>query len=227
MIPRDILIVLPAYNESGVILQVIKDIQDAGYNNILVVDDGSTDETPLLLEKTRILNIRHITNLGAGAASQTGIEYGRRKGFSFLLLMDSDGQHHVEDIQLLISAIERSEHDIVIGNRFAMEQNEIPASRRFFNDIANIMTNFFCKKKYKDTQSGFRILNRRAIEKLDLKVDGFGFCSEMIIIAEHMGLSVGETPISVTYSNYSMSKGQSLNNGIKTAYNFMWRILTK
>ena len=218
-------IALPAYNESSVIKHVIQELYDHGFNNIIVVNDGSSDETLSVASNMGVTVLSHILNRGAGAASQTAIDFAKKQDIQYLLLMDADGQHHTSDILSLFKAIYKSEYDIVIGNRFDLSVNDIPKTRIFFNQIANRLTNFFCKKSYSDSQSGFRVLNRKAIEKLDLKVDGYGFCSEMIIVGENIGLNIGEEPIKVSYTEYSMNKGQSFTNGISTAFNFMWRII--
>jgi glycosyltransferase involved in cell wall biosynthesis len=221
----DLYIALPAYNEEKVIRDVLEDLKNHGFPNIIIVNDGSSDLTSSIAQEHGAIVLSHMMNRGAGAASQTAITFAKRKGIKYLALMDADGQHHTEDLVHMFEALMEQNLDIVVGNRFDTKVNEIPRSRIFFNSIANKLTNLFCKKSYSDTQSGFRLLNRKAIEKFDLKVDGYGFCSEMIIVGEHFGLRIGEIPIKVSYTEYSMGKGQSLVNGIYTAFNFMWRII--
>ncbi len=218
-------IALPAYNEASVLRGVIQELFEHGFENIIIVNDGSSDATLEIAQSMNVTILSHILNRGAGAASQTAIDYAKKKNIQYLLLMDADGQHHTSDILTLFKHIRENEYDIIIGNRFDLSVNEIPRIRIFFNQIANQLTNFFCKKSYSDSQSGFRILNRKAIENLNLKVDGYGFCSEMIIVGENIGLKIGEAPIKVSYTEYSMNKGQSFTNGISTAFNFMWRII--
>ena len=222
---QDLYIALPAFNEEEVILDVLKDLRSHGFHNIIIVNDGSSDNTSEIARQHGAIVLSHLMNRGAGAASQTAITYARKKGIKYLLLMDADGQHHTEDIKHMYEAIKEQDLDVVVGNRFDTKVNSIPRSRVLFNSIANRLTNVFCKNNYSDTQSGFRLLNRNAIEKFNLKVDGYGFCSEMIIVGEHFGLKIGEVPIKVSYTEYSMSKGQSLVKGISTAFNFMWRII--
>ena len=222
---RHLLVILPAYNESNIIGSVIHSLHKQGFKNILIVDDGSTDNTSEISRIAGAQVVRHYTNRGAGAASQTGIVYARKHNWQYAVLMDADGQHYAEDIDTMIKQMHSTGSDIVIGNRFAKKSSSIPSSRIALNKLANILTNLFCKTKVSDSQSGFRLLNRNSIEKLNLRVDGFGFCSEMIIVAEHLDLGVAETPISVDYTEYSMSKGQNFLEGINTAFNFIWRIM--
>ena len=220
----DILIILPAYNEGEVIGDVISDIQKTGYRNICLVDDGSSDNTGKIAVKHGVKLLRHPINRGAGAAIQTGIEYARKKGCPYAIMMDSDGQHLAEDIENLFLKMQETNADIVIGNRFDSSDNSVPKHRIAYNKIANIFTNIFCKNHYCDTQSGFRLLNRNAIEKLNLKNRGFGFCSEMIIVSDQINLHIEETPIRVLYTKYSMNKGQNLREGVRTARSILWRV---
>jgi len=221
----NILIILPAYNEAKVIENVLLDIQKQGYSNICLVDDGSTDNTSEIARKFGVKILTHPINRGAGAAVQTGISYARNEGFQYVILIDSDGQHLPEDIEKLFNKMQETNADIIIGNRFINDDNDVPKRRITYNQIANVFTNFFCKNNYKDTQSGFRLLNRNAIEKLNLKNRGFGFCSEMIIESEKLNLRVEETPIRVLYTEYSMNKGQNLREGVRTARSILWRVL--
>ena len=84
--------------------------------------------------------------------------------------------------------------------------------------------NLFCKNNYADTQSGFRLLNRKSIETLNLKNRDFGFCSEMLFVSEKLGLRIEQTPIRVLYTKYSMNKGQNLREGVRTARTILWRV---
>jgi len=221
----NILIILPAYNEAEVIDNVISDIRLHGYQNICLVDDGSTDRTRQLAQSLKVTVLSHPVNRGAGAAVQTGITYARNEGFQFAILIDSDGQHLPEDIENLCKKMEETDADIVIGNRFFNSENSVPKKRIAYNKIANIFTNIFCKNNYSDTQSGFRLLNRKAIELMNLRNRDFGFCSEMLISSEKLNLRIEETPIRVLYTEYSMNKGQNLREGVRTARSILWSVL--
>ncbi len=221
----NLLVILPAFNEGSVIKKVLLDIQKAGFKNICVVDDGSSDNTRKEVQKTGAFVISHPINRGAGAAVQTGIAFAKKHGYNHAVLMDSDGQHLPEDINRLLDKMQSSNADIVVGNRFSFIENKVPHHRITYNRIANIFTNIFCKKNYTDTQSGFRLLNRHAIEKLQLANRGYGFCSEMLITSEHSNLQVEETPIQVLYTHYSLNKGQNFLEGIRTARSILWGVL--
>lgn len=218
-------VLLPAFNEAAVIREVIRNVRTCGYHHIIVVDDGSSDDTARIALEEKTVLLSHPVNRGAGAVIQTGILYARLKGINTMVQMDSDGQHHPEDIDHLFKTMQSEDCDIVVGSRFMGGNYNIPKIRVFYNSISNIITNWFCKRWYSDTQSGFRMFNRRAIEKLDLQIDGFGYCSEMIIQAERKSLRISEVPISVSYTKYSMSKGQDFFMGVVTATNLFWKLL--
>ncbi len=221
----NILIILPAYNELSVIESVILDIKKSGYKNICVIDDGSTDDTGKVAKKAGAIVLTHPVNRGAGASVQTGLLFAKKNNYKIAITMDSDGQHYIEDVEKLLYKMTVESADIVVGNRFGNKLNDIPIRRIAYNKMANALTNVFCKNNYSDTQSGLRLFNRNAIENLKLKNRGFGFCSEMLIAAEHCSLNVVETPIKVKYTDYSMSKGQNLSMGLRTARNILWRVI--
>ncbi|MEM1319730.1 MAG: glycosyltransferase family 2 protein [Bacteroidota bacterium] len=228
MIPlHDIWVVLPAYNEETVICKVIETIQTCGFRRIIVIDDGSEDQTASKAESCGAMVVQHLVNRGAGASTQTGIELARMKGCQYLAFMDADGQHDPADLLKLWEKMEATQCDIVIGSRFLQTSGKIPVTRIIFNGIANTLTNVFCKGRYTDTQSGLRLLNRKAIEKLELEIDGFGYCSEMLIVAEQEQLKIEEAASTVRYSAYSISKGQDFQIGITTALNFIWNTIFK
>lgn len=223
--PEEIWIVIPAYNEGPVIEQVVLKVRENGFPNILVIDDGSKDDTAQRARGAGALVLSHPINRGAGAAAQTGLTYARRRGWSCVVQIDADGQHHPEDIHRLLAAHQQSGADIILGSRFLDPSPGIPPTRILYNRISNVLTNTFCRQNYSDTQTGFRMLNHRAIRNLRLRLDGFGYCSEMIVQAEEKGLSIAEAPIQVTYTDYSLNKGQDLVMGITTAVDLLWKLL--
>ncbi|HPK09420.1 MAG TPA: glycosyltransferase family 2 protein [Saprospiraceae bacterium] len=212
----DIYICLPAYNEASVIGSVIKSIHENGFENIIVIDDGSDDNTTDIASTFGIRTLKLPINRGVGAATQLAIEYARNKKIQYLMLMDADGQHSAECLHTMIETMRRHQADIVIGNRFVNEENIIPTKRRLYNFLANIFTNMLVDHEH-DSQSGFRLLNRKAIDALNLEIDGYGVCSEMIWKAKKLELNIMDAPIKVSYTDYSLSKGQNFGKGVKTA----------
>ena len=223
----DVHFFIPAFNEEQAISEVIKTVRRCGYANLYVVDDGSTDSTAEKARQADAHVIHHLINRGVGAATQTAIEWARKAGYSYMVLMDADGQHLPQDIEALVQRMAAGDCDIVIGSRFLHDVSAMPRTRRWLNHMANVLTNLFCNYRYTDTQSGFRMLNRRAVENLHLTLDGYGFCSEMLILAEQNGLKTAEAPTNTIYTQYSLAKGQDFYTGIRTALNFIWRIIFK
>lgn len=212
---KNILITLPAYNEATVIKEVLIGIQQEGYPNILVVDDGSDDNTSKLAKEHARHVIKLCINCGVGAATRAAILAARELKYDYLVFIDADGQHYAEDIKNLIQEMEQSNSDLVIGSRFLLEQKGIPVIRRFYNMVANTITNFG-RFAVTDSQSGFRMLNKKAIHNIHLDIDDYGVCTEMIWKSNKAKLKITETSIRVRYTDYSMSKGQNLWKGIKT-----------
>jgi len=216
-------IFIPAYNEANVIEEVVKTVLNCGFSNIYVVNDGSTDETAKHAKKAGAKVIQHPLNRGAGAANQTGISYAKRKGLEYIVFLDGDGQHYPEDIEKMYDFMHKENIDLVIGSRFIKDIESVPVIRRLYNFIANILTLGVKQSKYSDTQCGFRMLNRKAIETIDLEIDGFGYCSEMIWKAELNKLIIKEMSVHVRYTEHSMKKGQDLITGMKTGFDLIWK----
>ncbi len=214
---NNIWIFLPAYNEATVIRDVIIEIKNCGFKNIVVIDDGSTDLTSSIAKQEGVQIIRLCINRGVGAAIKTGILYAKIKKLDQIVFLDADGQHYPKDIIKLVNDMQVQNSDVVIGSRFLKKESHIPVSRIVYNKIANLFTHFG-NTAISDSQSGFRLLNKPAINNLKLELDGFGTCTEMVWKVNKMKLKLTETPIRVKYTKYSKSKGQSLWKGMQTAF---------
>lgn len=208
-------IVIPAYNEAGRLPGVLKHIAHLGYEHIVVVDDGSTDDTAKVAREHNVKVVKHPINLGVGAATQTGIQFALDQGAEYIVTMDGDHQHLPEDIEHLLTAIKSNGSDMVIGSRFLKEDHEVPTSRVFYNKIANFLTLIITGIRVTDSQSGMKVLSRKFALSSELNCNGFEFCVEMIRNASLTKHKVTEIPISVRYSKETMEKGQSLYTGVK------------
>ena len=218
---EEILICLPAYNEARVIGKVISSIRQEGYPNILVVDDGSQDNTAQEARDAGAMVLSHPINRGAGAATATGLEFASRENkYSYLVFMDADGQHSYQDLRALLSVAPN--YDVVIGSRH-LGSMQMPFSRRLANAIGSIITFIFFGLYVKDSQSGFKVFNRKAMHKVQISFDRYEFCSEIIGEIYQKHLSYKEVPIKVIYTNHSKAKGQSIGNGFKMVLRFIFR----
>ena len=216
---KKILILLPAYNEAKVIANVIKDIKKEGFNDILVIDDCSKDNTSQVAKNAGAHVLRHIINRGAGAATSTGLKYAKINNFDAVVIMDSDGQHDPKDIKKLITPL--SKFDVVIGSRMLNLSKDMPILRRISNFGGSLLTYFFFGLYVKDSQSGFKAFNKKAISKINLTFDRYEFCSEVIGEIYRNNLKHKEVPIKVIYTTHSLSKGQSIKNGFKMIMRFI------
>lgn len=223
-----LLIGIPAYNEAGVITKVLrslpKTIKGISKIDTLVVDDGSSDQTANLAAKEKVFVIKHLTNRGLGGALKTILYYAKSKDYDFLVTFDADGQHDAKDIERLIHYINKTGVDVVIGSRWKNNGNA-PLSRKLINKAANITTRILYGVYTSDSQSGFRLFNREAIEKMDLKFDRMEVSSEIFgeMIKNH--LRFAEVPIAGIYTHYSLSKGQKLSNSFDIVFKLIIRFL--
>ncbi len=221
-----IFIVIPAYNEEKVIGDVIAEIRRAGYDNIVIVDDGSRDETFERAKEAGVIALRHRLNRGKGAATKTGIEAAKLQGADIIVTMDGDGQHNPEDITRLVGPIVQNHCDVVLGTRLK-DPRGMPKYKIVHNWIGNAIVWYLYGLWVSDSQSGFRAYSRHAAEVINTKTDRYEYDSEVIREIYKYKLKYREVPIEVRYTEYSMGKvqKQSLGNGIKTLYRMIFHML--
>ena len=209
-------VLIPAYNEEKVIVEVIMDIKEAGYQNIIVVDDGSSDKTYLEAKNSGVIALQHMINRGKGAAAKTSIEAAKALGADIVVTMDGDGQHNPEDIKKMIALIEKG-NDVVLGTRLKNPRG-MPKYKILANYIGNLFTYIIYGLWVTDSQSGFRAYSRKAINLIDTRTDRYEYDSEVIREINRNKLKFVEIPIEVRYTEYSMNKQQKqgFKNGIKT-----------
>jgi glycosyltransferase involved in cell wall biosynthesis len=214
-----VFIVIPAYNEETVIGDVIAEIRQAGYDNIVVVDDGSKDATYEKVKETGAEALRHLINRGQGAALRTGINYASETyDPDIIVTFDADGQHRAEDIGKLIQPILHGNADIVLGSRFLdSHDNIIPFTRKLMLRCAVLFTNIISHIHLTDTHNGLRALNRRAYRSIKIFHRGMEHASDIIDEISRNRLRYQEVPVHIAYSKYSLGKGQRTSNFAKIA----------
>lgn len=223
---KNVLIVIPAFNEEKTIESTVSNLKEYGYNNILVVDDGSSDRTSEIASKLGVFLIRHLINRGAGLASATGLEIAKILNPEIVVTFDADGQHDAADIEKIVAPILRDEADAVIGSRMLIKSG-MPFKRRVYNKIANIVTFIFYGVLVSDTQSGLKAFNRKAYNVIDIEQARMEFCSEIIYKIHRNNLRCEEIAVKSLYTKYSLSKGQGFILGIKTFIRLLLGKLTK
>ena len=210
-----VFVLIPAFNEESSISKVVKDLKKNGYNNILVVDDGSSDNTTAVAEKAGAEVLTHIINRGQGAALQTGMSYLKDKA-SVVVHFDADGQHDPKQIPRFLKEIKN--YDVVLGSRFLDKTTKMPLSKKILLKGAVWVSWAMTGLKLSDTHNGFRALNNKALRKIKLKQDDMGHATEILDEIKINKLKYKEVPVTIKYTSYSMSKGQSVFNSLKILY---------
>ncbi|MDD4628869.1 MAG: glycosyltransferase family 2 protein [Candidatus Peribacteraceae bacterium] len=216
-----VIAVIPALNEEKRIEVVVRGTQKFT-DQVIVVDDGSTDSTAFVAEQSGATVVQHGENCGAGAATMTGIEAARRSGADVIVTLDADEQHDPHDIPALLQPIREGRADIVFANRFG-RRNRIPLIRRFFNAIGNFVTLIATGKWVDDSQCGFKVFGPKAVKEVRIRMNGYEFCTELVRESVHHRWRSAEVPIKVIYSEYTLAKGQSFATGVKTALKILLR----
>lgn len=203
--PRQkIIVAMAGYNEAKYIGSLI--LQAKQYaDEVIVIDDGSTDRTAKVAKLAGATVIRHSENKGYGVAVQRILAEARKRVPDILVILDADSQHDPEEIPSLVTAISEG-FDFVLGSRKMHKQN-IPPYRRVGQKVLGYFTSILAGKEFSDTESGFRAFSSKAIDLLEPKEKGFGICAEMVSEATAKGLKVTERPISAIY----IEDGSTLN----------------
>lgn len=222
-----IIFLIRTYNEATRIREVIEWIFHAGYTNILVVDDGSTDSTDDLLadliESNRIQYVRHVTNRGAGAALETGFAYIREHAEShnweYLLTFDADGQMDICDMIKFEKAFEKDTTlDIVIGSRFITKTNtNVPLMRRIILWGGRIFTSIISGVHLTDAHNGYRMMRVATLDKIHITMDGMEYASELIDQIGQNKFRFVEVPVNIHYDEYTLGKWQRYGWPIRVA----------
>lgn len=222
-----IVIVIPVYNEATVIGDVLAEIRDTGRYTVIVVDDGSGDDSFVQASVHRALTLRHRINRGKGAAMKTGIMAANLLEPDVVVTMDGDGQHDPADIAPLIRPIIEEGHDVVLGSR-TLNRDEMPKIKVLANYFGNFFTWLLYGIWVSDSQSGFRAYSKYAALIIDTKADKYEYDSKVIREIKTNRLSYAEVPVQTRYTEYSQGKKQKqgLVNGLITLFRMIWNTLT-
>ena len=212
---KHVAVVIPAYNEERTIAAVVRGLVTRGYSRIVVVDDSSEDRTAELARQEGAVVLRHIVNRGVGSAWGTGIKAALSFAPEIIVTFDADGQHDPDDIPRLIEPIEKGQADVVIGSRLS-DARGMPWPRRLANRTADLVTLLLFGFWITDSQSGMRAFSHEAAGRIEISSGGMEICSEMIAEVTRNRLRLKEVPIKAIYTEYSLSKGQSLRVGLDT-----------
>jgi glycosyltransferase involved in cell wall biosynthesis len=216
-----IYIIIPVFNERQTIKQVVESLLVLEYN-IVIVDDGSTDATGDCLNDLPVFYLRHEINLGQGAALQTGIEFALQRDAEIVISFDGDGQHQATDLANLIKPLVLHEANVVLGSRFLPAAiTNIPFFKKQAILLARVIHYLFTGLWLSDAHNGLRAFDRKAASMLDLKENRMAHASEILFKLHQYKVRIKEVPVSILYSEYSRSKGQSVFSGIKIFFDIL------
>ena len=202
-------IIVPAFNEAAKIGSVVAELLER-FPTIVVVDDGSSDETSHAARSAGAAAVRHPVNRGQGAALQTGFAWALVHGADAVVTFDADGQHSVDDIPRLLSALGEGPYDVALGSRFLGAARDISSRRRLMLKGAVLFTRLTSGLPLTDTHNGLRAFRASALERIRLRFDRMAHASEIIDQIGRLGLTWVEVPVEIRYTEYSRRKGQGL-----------------
>lgn len=214
---QDTWLIIPCFNEGTVIQDVIESARET-FPNIVAVNDGSKDASAERIHAGGAHLVNHPVNLGQGASIQTGIEYARKQpGAQYFVTFDADGQHQVKDVVAMISRLRTEPLDIIVGTRFGRpraEDDQVPWIKRVVLKTVVLLSPTTRKLGLTDAHNGLRVFNRTVAEEINIRMNGMSHASEIVTMIADRNWRVSEEPVDILYTEYSMSKGQSLLNGV-------------
>jgi glycosyltransferase involved in cell wall biosynthesis len=191
--------VVPAYREGGRIGKVVEGIRRY-CPNVIVVDDGSPDETVKEAESAGAFVLRHEVNRGKGEAHRTGFEYAHRQGYDFVITLDADGQHAPEDIPAFVDEYEKNRTPVLVGTRMA-DPRTMPLVRRLTNRFMSWLISREMGQWVPDTQCGYRLYALDVLPLLNFQSAGFAAESEVLLNLADKGIKIGSVPIRIIYGD--------------------------
>jgi glycosyltransferase involved in cell wall biosynthesis len=216
---KQVFIVIAAYNEQGSIGKVVEGLRKGGYDNIVVVDDGSRDNTASEAVDAGATVLQHVVNRGQGAGLQTGIEYSLEQGAEIIVTFDADGQHRVEDLQTIIQPVASGEVDVTFGSRFLETKASIPLIRKVLLKGSVLVLLLFYGVKMTDAHNGFRALSRKAAQSIRITSDRMAHASEIVDEVHRLGLRHREIPVTILYTKETMKRGHgSFKQAVQVLY---------
>jgi len=214
-------VVVPAYNEEARVGAVVSDLL-THFDTVVLVDDGSSDATADLARAAGARVVRHPGNLGQGAALQTGFAFALTDpAMQHVITFDSDGQHRVDDAVALLGVARETGVDVVLGSRFLNQDgadSAVPRVRRSVLRAGIAFTRATTRLPVTDTHNGLRVLNRRAVEAIDLTLSDMAHASQLLGLIARRGLTWTEAPVVIDYADATRRRGQSNVNALNIVF---------
>lgn len=222
---KRVCVVIPAYREGGVIRDVVNEVLKE-YPFVVCVNDGSPDNTSEELLKTKAHVVEHPINLGQGAGLQTAIDYALQfPEVEYFVTYDADGQHSLDDVKKMLSEIKKQDVDIILGSRFLGRVENISTVKKIVLKLAVRFSNATSGVRLTDTHNGLRVFNRHVAENLNITLPDFSHASEIIERIAEKQFNYKEYPVTIKYTDYSRSKGQSIFNAVNISFDTILRKL--
>ncbi len=220
-----VFVVIPAYNEAQVLGTVLGELRDSNPSyHVVVVDDGSSDDTAAIATNFHVHVLTHPVNLGQGAALATGIEYALMEKAEVIVTFDADGQMSSKDINVLANEILTGGVDVALGSRFLTSAPEgMSGIKRMVLKLATELTKLTTGLKVTDTHNGIRAFKAEALGKISITQNRMAHASEMLSEIARNKLVYREVPVTIRYTQYSRTKGQPILNAI----NILFELFTK
>jgi glycosyltransferase involved in cell wall biosynthesis len=221
---RSTFVIVPAFNEERAIPSTLESLLKYDYT-IVVIDDGSKDNTWEVVAAYPVIALRHLVNLGQGAALQTGVAFALQEGAKTIVHFDADGQHRAEDIQSLVDPVENGEADVVLGSRFLRKSDTqaVPTVKRVILRGAVLVNGLLTGLWLTDAHNGFRAFSAAAARQIKIRENSYAHASEIISEIGRLKLRCVERPTHITYSSYATLKGQSPLNSINILIDLLIR----
>jgi len=205
---------IPAFNEAATIADVVRGVAPH-VSHVLVIDDGSSDDTAARAETAGGEVIRHPQNRGKGHAVRTGLARVLDGPYTHVLLMDGDGQHRPEDVARMVDAARESDADLIVGER-VFDKSQMPRSRYYSNTIGSRALSAFIGSPVKDSQSGFRLIRCAALKGIPLTATGYEIETEMLIKLARRRIRMTGVPVTLSYG--AKSKLRPIRDTTRTCF---------
>jgi len=222
-----VVFIIPVYNEERVIYDVVRDVR-RNFQHVVCVNDGSRDGSAAEILRAGAYLVEHPINMGQGAALQTGVEFARQlPGVAYFVTFDADGQHRLDDVTVMLKEIQSGSYDVILGSRFLGSTVGMKRSKYVVLKLAIWFSSITSGLRLTDTHNGLRVFNRHVAETMQITLPDMSHASEILEIIANKQYRYKEVPVTIEYTDYSRSKGQSIMNAVNIGFDMLLRKIVK
>jgi glycosyltransferase involved in cell wall biosynthesis len=221
---KTFLVLIPAYNASLTISELIENTSKfVDKSSIVVIDDGSKDQTFEIAKNAGAMVLKHERNRGKGEALKTGFKYAQRKDHDALITMDADLQHDPSSIKNFLQKANENINDIIIGTR-DINLKKMPLARWLTNNLCSVILSILSGQRVRDSQSGYRLISTQVLKKVKLKAKKYDLESEILVKAGRAGFKIDSVPIRTIYRGSKSFINPFVDTGrfIKVMWRSIW-----